>query len=121
MFVLTLHDRKGKELKEGNLVKVSDGKENGFRFIAEVKYLKEKQCIAPFHTFSFHSFEKVESVPEGFKPGTGEEGYKIWYTNNPEKDLTYKEHEKYLMDWRECEHLLEEGCFRIKKIAEDKS
>jgi hypothetical protein len=115
MFKLTLYDRIGNPLNLGDVVKISDGKQ--FNFYAEVKYLEKEKCITPFHTFSFHSFEKVDSVPEHAKP-CNEERYKIWYIPNPEKDE--KENadyaNKYLISWRECEHLLEKGHFKIDVI-----
>ncbi len=59
--------------------------------------------------------EKVDNVPD-HAIQCSEERYKIWYTHLP--DVTSAEArqyaEKYLMDWRQCEHLLEEKCFRIK-------
>ena len=80
MFTLELYDRKGNKLNIGDIVKISDGK--NFTFYSEVKYLEKEKAIAPFHTFCFHSFEKVETVPDHAKPGT-EERYKIWYTHTP--------------------------------------
>ena len=53
MFKLELYDRKGNILSIGDIVKISDGK--GFHFFSEVKFLEDEKCIAPFHTFSFHS------------------------------------------------------------------
>lgn len=111
MFILELYDRRGVKLELGDIVKVSDGRD--FNFFAEVKYLESEQCITPFHTFSFHSFEKVDSVPENAIKST-EERYNIWYLENPEID-NYKElAEGYLTDWRACEHLLEKKVFRIR-------
>ena len=112
MFQLELYDRKGQELKLGDIVKVSNGKY--FSFYAEVKYLQNEGIITPFHTFSFHSFEKVDAVPDHATRST-EERYGIWYTHTPEKDTEdeAKAAEKYLMDWRQCEHLLGSRCFRI--------
>jgi hypothetical protein len=113
MFTLELYDRKGVKLELGDIVKVSDGRD--FHFFAEVKYLESEQCITPFHTytFSFHSFEKVDFVPENAIKST-EERYNIWYLENPEID-NYKElAEGYLIEWRQCERLLDKKVFRIR-------
>jgi len=112
MFTLILTDRKGIELKQGDIVKISNA--DRFSFYSEVKYLEKEKAIAPFHTFSFHSFEKVDSIPANAIQST-EERYKIWYVaaDDAESDLTAKMHEGYLMDWRSCEHLLEKKCFNI--------
>lgn len=106
MFILKLFDRKGNELKEGDYVKVSNGKE--FTFFAEVKYIESEGIITPFHTFSFHSFEKVDKIPDEAKKST-EERYDIWYmySDDAEQDDKAHDFEKYLMSWRECEHHLE--------------
>lgn len=114
-FELTLYDRKGVQLNEGDIVKVSDGK--SFKFYSEVKYLEKEQSIAPFHTFCFHSFEKVDKVPEGLNEGTGEERYRIWYDMNAEPDTDAKYYENYFMDWRKCERMMESP-WRVKKIEE---
>lgn len=111
MFTLELYDRKGVKLELGDIVKVSDGRD--FHFFAEVKYLESEQCITPFHTFSFHSFEKVDSVPENAIKST-EGRYNIWYVENPEIDNYKESAERYLIDWRACEHLLEKKVFRIR-------
>jgi len=113
MFTLTLYDRKGKPLKEGDIVRVHGG--TNVQFYAEVKYLEKEQAIAPFHTFSFHSFEKVDKLPDNAVQST-EERYKIWYTHNPKTKLKENPTSKYLLDWRQCEHLLKDKCFRISKI-----
>ena len=113
MFTLELYDRIGNSLNIGDIVKISNGRE--FTFYAEVKYLKKEQVITPFHTFSFHSFEKIDKLPENLIK-CSEERYNVWFTHNPELDSDEhkKAAEKYLIDWRECEHLLESKCFRIK-------
>lgn len=118
MFTLTLHDRKGNLLKEGDIVKISDGRE--FTFFAEVKYLESEGAIAPFHTFSFNSFEKVDKVPENAIKST-EERYGIWYLNRDvaEKDKEAEEFRRYLMSWRECEHHLEKRSWVIKKTQHE--
>lgn len=114
MFTLQIFDRIGNELKIGDIVKISDGRR--FTFFSEVKYLEKEQAIAPFHTFSFHSFEKVDRVPANAKEST-ETRYKIWYMvrREAEEDAHADVAEKYLMDWRVCEHLLQQRCFRIVK------
>ena len=111
MFILELYDRLGQKLNIGDIVKISDGRH--FKFYAEVKYLADEECIAPFHTFSFHSFEKVDKVPENAIQST-EERYKIWYIDNPESDDNAKNYEHYLIEWRKCEVLLRNKIFRIK-------
>jgi len=116
MFKLELYDRKGNKLNLGDIVKVSNGKE--FSFYAEVKYLENEKVIAPFHTFSFYSFEKVDKIPEHAKKSTTEERYNVWYTHSPELDekeaVEYAN--KYLISWRECEYLLEKRCFRVELL-----
>jgi hypothetical protein len=117
MFKLTLFDRNGTALKMGDIVKVSNG--TGFQFYSEVKYLEDLKCIAPFHTFTFHSFVKVDKVPENAKLGK-EERYKIWYISDRVDDDPAEVHEaeRYLSDWRDCEHLLEQRCYRIELLKE---
>lgn len=114
MFTLKIFDRKGKELKEGDVVAVSN-KEN-FQFYAEVKYLEEEQTITPFHTFTFHSFEKVDSLPKNAVKST-EKRYGIWFVVNDEakKDDISDIFEKYLISWRECEIFIKNRCWRITK------
>lgn len=116
MFILTLHDRNGTELKEKDIVKVSNGKK--FTFYAEVKWLKKEQAIAPFHTFSFHSFEKVDKIPEKALRRIIEAEYDWWFLcdEEAEADEYAKEAKKYLMSWRECEYLLEKRTYRINLI-----
>ena len=115
MFKLELYDRIGNKLNLGDIVKVSNGRE--FSFYAEVKYLENEKVITPFHTFSFHSFEKVDKIPEHAKKST-EERYNIWYTHSPELDEKEAAEyaNKYLIDWRQCEHLLEKRCFRVELL-----
>lgn len=112
MFTLSLYDRNGVALSEGDIVRVSNGRD--FTFYSEVKYLEEEQAIAPFHTFSFHSFEKVDSVPEDAIKAS-EERYNIWWPAATEEDLSPESGEKYLIDWRQCEHLLDKKVYRISK------
>lgn len=115
MFKLELYDRIGNKLNLGDIVKVSNGRE--FSFYAEVKYLENEKLITPFHTFGFHSFEKVDSVPEHAKKAS-EERYNIWYTHSPELDEKWASEyaNKYLIDWRQCEYLLEKRCFRVELL-----
>lgn len=113
MFKLSLYDRNGIELSEGDIVRVSNGRQ--FTFYSEVKYLPDERAIAPFHTFSFHSFEKVERVPENAIEST-EDRYKIWWLAESEDDPNPELAEKYLIDWRQCEHLLEKKVYQIQKI-----
>jgi hypothetical protein len=112
MFKLTLCDRNGTELNEGDIVRISDGKQ--FKFYSEVKFLADQKVIAPFHTFSFHSFEKVDKLPDGVTEST-EKRYKIWWHADSIKDEKFDRGEKYLLSWRECERLIKDNCFRIEK------
>lgn len=112
MFKLKLYDRKGNELSQGDIVKISNGK--GFQFFSEVKFIKEEKCMAPFHTFSFHSFEKVSEVPANAIKCTEEKRYNIWHLPSLIQDEEPEIGEKYLMDWMECEHFLSQRCFRIE-------
>lgn len=115
MFILKLYDRQGTELTLGDIVKVSNGK--GFHFFSEIKFLEKEKCITPFHTFSFHSFEKVNSVPSGAVKSK-EERYNVWYLPSEIPDEEPEIGEKYLADWRQCEHLLEQKCFRIEPFKQ---
>lgn len=111
MFKLKLFDRKGFELQLGDIVKVSDGRR--IQFYSEVKYLSESQSIAPFHTFSFHSFEKIGKLPDNAILSLMETRYKIWYLVDPEADEA-PDFDGYLMRWKECERLLENNVFNIE-------
>lgn len=115
MFKLSLYDRNGTELKQGDIVAVSDSK--AFKFYAEVKWLEKEECIAPFYTFSFHSFEKVDKIP-GHAVKSSEERYNIWFTHSPKVDKkeAVEKAERYLLDWRQCERLIESRCFKIHPI-----
>jgi hypothetical protein len=108
--ILTLQDSKGNKLNFGDIVRVDTGR-LCTTFFAEVKYLEKEKAITPFHTFSFHKFFKVDSVPAEAVKST-EERYNIWYlpTGNDEYDNA----SQYLIDWRQCEHLLENGCYYIE-------
>lgn len=113
-FKLTLHDRNGTELNQGDIVRVyNTGRE--YEFYSEVKYLPEEKVIAPFHTFTFHSFEKVDKVPDNAVQSTNER-YKIWYLGDTEQTDNSDMHENYLTSWRECEHYLSDGCYNIELI-----
>lgn len=113
-FKLTLHDRKGTELNQGDIVRVHNtGRE--YEFYAEVKYLPKEKVIAPFHTFTFHSFEKVDKVPDNAVQSTNER-YNIWYLGNAEQTDNAELHESYLSSWRACEHYLSDGCYNIELI-----
>ena len=108
-FILTLYDRNGKELEIGDIVKVqSDGR---ISFYAEVAWLEKEQALAPFHTFTFHSFEKADKLPENAIRAK-EDRYGLWYVEDAEEDES--QHEKYLLDWRNCEYLINERVFRIR-------
>jgi uncharacterized protein YrzB (UPF0473 family) len=115
--ILTIHDRKGNELKFGDIVKIDcHSMGNYYTFYSEVKYLQESQSIAPFHTFAFHSVEKVDCIPDGAIAST-EERYKVWYEcreiGEDEETPPKESFDRYLMEWRECEHLLEQKIFRV--------
>ena len=119
---LTIHDRKGVELDFGDIVKISGRSYSGnsFDFYCEITYLPEVESVAPFHTFAFHSFEKVDKVPDTAVK-SDEERYNCWYVphnweddENPQEDKEAEYFNRYLMEWRECEHLLEQKIFRIK-------
>lgn len=121
MLILTLYDRKGIKLNFGDIVKVSDGK--SFTFFSEVKYLEKDEVVAPFHTFSYHSFEKVDRVPKRAVSSLIETEYKIWYipSDDSEKDLKAQDYEDYFKSWRDCDVLLQNRCFRIKLYNDQKT
>ena len=116
MFKLTLHDRNGVELKQGDIVKISNGKK--FIFFAEVKWLEKEKAIAPFHTFSFHSFEKVDKVPENALMRVVEADYDWWFLcdEDAEADEYAEDAKRYLTSWRDCETLLNTRSFQISLI-----
>lgn len=111
-FELTIHDRKGTQLNEGDIVKISDGK--NITFYSEIKYLEDERVIAPLHTFSFMSVEKVDEVPEQALKSS-ETRYDIWYLPIDKDDTEY--FNKYLMSWRDCEYRLESRAYQINKIT----
>lgn len=118
-FILTLHDRNGTELNMGDYVKICN-RANEFEFFAEVKYLEDQKVITPFHTFSFHSFEKVTEIPkEAVK--SHEERYNIYYLEDPDfnSEDNAEQFKDYLMSWRECEHNIENRSYRIELIKEN--
>lgn len=114
MFILKLQDSNGNLLNIGDIVRVENGRNDKSVFFAEVKYLEKEQAITPFHTFSFHKFFKVDSVPEGATKST-EERYGIWYFKDENKP--YDPTSQYLADWRQCEHLLENKCYSIQPVS----
>lgn len=107
-FELTIHDRKGEVLNEGDIVKISDGKK--ITFYCEITYLEDERVIAPLHTFSFMSIEKVDTIPTEAIKGN-EERYNIWYNPTDEKDL--ESFNDYLRSWRDCEYRLESRAYQI--------
>lgn len=113
MFKLTIHDRNGVELKEGDFVKVFSG--GGYVFFSEVKYDDKEGYLYPFHTFSFHSVEKVDKVPENAIL-SNEERYRCWFLDELEEVNEDGSFNKYLTSWRECEIRLEKSCFRIQRL-----
>lgn len=112
MFILKLYDRLGTELKEGDFVKVSNGK--SMTFFAEVKYIESEGIITPFHTFSFHSFEKVDKLPDNAIK-CDEDRYEIYYMNNEEEDNNASDYQNYLLTWKECEYHIEKRSWSIAK------
>lgn len=112
-FILTLHDHHGKELALGDIVRVNTGTVRPNHFFARVTWLKDEQTIAPFGTFSFHSFEKVDSLPDNAIKST-ETRYDIWYLEDEGEEQTAEIYEGYLMSWRECEDYLKKNCYRIR-------
>ena len=111
MITLKLYDRNGIELNFGDFVKISDGKY--FTFYAEVTYLEKEKNIAPFCTFSFHSFEKVDSIPENAKKGN-EDRYNFWYlSSEPDEDLAAEKFNQYLVNWRNCEDYINRGTYKL--------
>lgn len=109
MFILTLHDRLGNELSLGDLVKISDGKR--FKFYTRIAYNQERKSISPFDTFSFHSVEKVDAIPDHAHKCDGE----YWFVSD-EIDESPEQGKDYLMSWRKCEHNLRRSMFRIKPL-----
>jgi hypothetical protein len=121
--ILTIHDKNGTELKFGDIVKIEVNTSGShYTFYSEVKYLPESKSIAPFHTFAFHGFEKVDKLPDNVDQ-LEEPRYRCWMHKHDESedDAPQKEaYSKYLMEWRECEHLLAEKIFQIHIGEENK-
>lgn len=112
MFELTLYDSKGIKLHIGDIVKVEGN--NEVTFYTEVKWLEKEKAISPFHTFCFHSIEKVDGLPKNAQKSESEDRFDLWYTY-PDSECK-RNVEQYLSGWRECENLLEKRCFRIELI-----
>jgi len=55
MFKLTIHDRNGAKLEEGDIVKISN---RTMTFFSEVKYLEPEKVLTPFHTFVLAKLKK---------------------------------------------------------------
>lgn len=117
MFILTIHDRNGVELKEGDLVKISNGRE--FTFYSEVKWLEKEKVLAPFDTFSFHSFEKVDSIPPNAKK-SNIESHNVWFAlaDNTEYDGKADAFKNYLTSWWRINVGIENRSYQIKKIED---
>jgi hypothetical protein len=117
MFILTIHDRNGVELKEGDLVKISNARE--FTFYSEVKWLEKEKVLAPFDTFSFHSFEKVDSIPLNAKKSTIE-SYDVWYdfSNYTECDDKADVFKNYLASWWRIDIAVKNRSYQIKKMED---
>lgn len=112
MFKLSLHDHHGNELKLGDIVRVNTGNSYPSHFYARVTWIKDKQIIAPFSTFSFHSFERVDDLPEGAIKST-EDSYDIWYLPDNDEETSPEIFKDYLMSWRDLEYNLNSRCYRI--------
>ena len=113
MFTFKLKDRKGQELNFGDVVAILDG--DRFTFYCEVKYLAEKKVITPLHTFSFHSVEKIEKLPDEAVL-LDEKEYKCWYVPDGIQDASAADYKDYLMSWREGERFLDKSCFEVTPI-----
>jgi hypothetical protein len=119
MFLVKLYDRKRQELSIGDIVAISDGKR--LNFYCRITFLEKEQKLAPFHTFSFHSVEKVAEVPENAVP-CSEDRYECWYMGSEAKpDESAAEHAQYLLDWRACERFLDKSCFDVVPILPTES
>ena len=114
MFKMNLLDSLGNKLAIGDIVKVFNYSTHS-AFYAEVKYLADEQVITPFHTFSFHRFEKVDKVPENAIK-CNEERYNIWYLDTKENEVDIEYGNQYLSSWRQCEHLIDR-CFSIELLT----
>lgn len=103
MFILELYDRKGQKLALGDIVKVSNSR--AFNFYVRLTYLPGEGIIAPFHTFSYSSVEKVDQLPcDAIK--ANDERYDVWHIPG-EEDPEGEHFRDYLLSWRQCEHHLQ--------------
>ena len=113
MFKLILKDSKGTPLKEGDLVRLT-GRIDSPVFYCEVTFLEEEKRIVPFHSFSFNHIERVDKLPSDAIP-LKEERYKAYMS--PSENVHDKNYiDNYLMDWRVCEHRINERCFDIERL-----
>lgn len=109
MIVLKLKDSLGNNLEFGDFVKITNNGRNVF--YSEVKYIENEKLIAPFHHFSFLKFEKVDSIPDDAIKAN-EERFDMWYmANDAESEKSCSD---YLLSWRECERLIDKGCYEIE-------
>lgn len=114
--ILQLQDAHGIELNLGDIVKINTHVKDYLNtpFFAEITYDEERKCIYPFHTFSFHSMEKVNKLPDTAVK-LDEKRYNCWFDKNRDKNTeAVKEADKYLMSWRQCEHNLNKRMYHIK-------
>jgi hypothetical protein len=100
MFTVKLFDINNQELKIGDLVKIRTGRKS--IFYCKIKFIAEG-ILAPFHTFSFMTIEKVDSIPDNAIPAK-EDRYNVWFLadDDEQTDIT----NEYLLSWRQCETLL---------------
>ena len=110
MFQLIIKDSNGIALNEGDIVKVTGN--YSAHFYCEVTYLDNEKALAPFHTFSFHTIVKVDRLPANAVKGM-EDRYNMWYVSADAKDI--EKLNKYVASWRDCERLIDKGCFHIEK------
>jgi len=109
MFILKIKDRQGVELNIGDLVQVH-GRYSG-SFFARIAFDPERKTIIPFSTFSFHSVEKIDKLPDNVTKADEKYG-EYWYSDTPSD--TDEKFEKYLISWRECETKINSGAFNIE-------
>lgn len=120
-FILKIYDRKGTELHEGDIVRVFTGRQINGHFYSEVKWLEKEQTLTPFHTFSLHSVEKVDKLPDNVVEGK-ETRYKIWMDHDAQEDASGKEEfDQYFWDWKACEHQLDKKFYRIERQSKHKT
>lgn len=117
MFVVKLKDKNGHHLKLGDIVKVWN--KTGITFFVRLTWLSDIKKLAPFHAFSFHSVEyvgdNVEALPDGIVQ-CDEPRFDCWFVHDKMQDKTAEKHQKYLMEWRKCEELLE-SCYDIELLS----